>query len=297
MLLLCPACNTRYVVPDSAIGVDGRQVRCASCKHSWFQDGAAPEAVAAAPPAPPIAAPNISDAPPKSQAAGPSSAVQSPAAPTPSAPPPAVSTPAPPAPKQPDKPKEKAPDVPVQTGFSAFDDPPVAKDDRLVDAISSITPPAEEPQRSRFDHEPPFKPRRNPAKLWTMAAIAFALIIAAGAFAAWKYGVPTASFTSAEKEPDLKIILNENHELNFRPDGTPFFVASGTIVNPTDKSLPIPPMLVTLKDAGGVPVYSWKMKAKASNIQPGGKVDFSEAQLDVPRRASSISINWVLKSN
>ena len=42
MILTCPACVTKYVVKDDAIPPQGRQVRCASCKHSWHQD---PEAV------------------------------------------------------------------------------------------------------------------------------------------------------------------------------------------------------------------------------------------------------------
>ena len=44
MILTCPACNTKYVVKDGAIPPGGRQVRCASCKHSWHQD---PDAAAA----------------------------------------------------------------------------------------------------------------------------------------------------------------------------------------------------------------------------------------------------------
>src|SRR6185503_7649784 len=38
MILTCPSCGTQYVVKDGAIPPGGRQVRCASCKHSWHQN-------------------------------------------------------------------------------------------------------------------------------------------------------------------------------------------------------------------------------------------------------------------
>lgn len=262
MLLVCPSCRTRYVVPDAAIGMDGRTVRCANCKHSWFQGGAVPEV----PAAPAIAAPPVAPPPPTE---------------------PVIQAEAPPPPPAPVAPP------PVQPSFARFDDiptptfvsaPPVAAPGYFEDLA---------PQ-SHFAHEPPFKPRRNPAKLWTMAAVAFAVLVAGIGAAVWYFGLPTGGFSMSAREPDLKIVLSQNLELNERADGTPFFIASGSIVNPTSTAQKVPEMLVTLKDAGGRPVYSWKMRAKVRSLAPGAKIDFSEARLDVPLASTQISIGWVL---
>tara|TARA_Y100001954_G_C15759235_1_gene578151 strand:- start:206 stop:835 length:630 start_codon:yes stop_codon:yes gene_type:complete len=37
MRLVCPNCKANYEVPLHAVPIGGREVKCASCGHSWFQ--------------------------------------------------------------------------------------------------------------------------------------------------------------------------------------------------------------------------------------------------------------------
>jgi hypothetical protein len=167
----------------------------------------------------------------------------------------------------------------------------------MVEAAPVVVPPppsADFEERSQFAHEPPFRPRRNPAKILTYAAIAFAALVAIGGGALWYTGWLDGAFSVAGEEPDLEIVLHDNLEPRDDRNGTKYFIASGSIVNPTAQRQKVPDMLVTLKDASGRSVYNWTIKAPVRELAPGGKADFSSLQRDVHPASAKIYISWAL---
>jgi len=253
MILACPSCHTRYVVPDTAIGPTGRTVRCANCRHSWFQE---PNAAAAA-------------------------AVREPAIGTPrSEPAPASEPPA------------SYSDSPVPT--------PVAEPAPPPPAFAAAAEPAPRPAPIAENEAPlPFRrPRRNPAKRWTIIAASAAALMLAATAGLYYFGLPSwaqgLGLPGMAAEPDLVIELPPNQDHRELADGTIYFAASGVIINPTDREQRVPPILAELRDAQGTIVYSWTIKPPVRMLPPNEKVNFSEAKLDIPRRATQLTVSWAL---
>ena len=291
MIIACPACSTRYAVPDTAIGVEGRTVRCAKCKHSWFQEGPALPAAAPAadtsppvpPPVPPAASPAVRPAP-------------QPAAPAPRAQP--AEPPAPPIPEtarpepspEPSQPQPTVAEPPLPETVA----PPAAPRARRV---YSDGDPDFESSPSSFAHEPPFRQRRNPARMWTLAAVLFAIVSLGSIGALAWHGLPDwmpfsrASMVSSH--PDLVLDFPRGRQdRRTLPNGTEFFGASGTITNVGATRRAVPALIIVLRDAKGRVVYSWEAASPKPQLAPGESVTINEAVTDVPKSARIAEIGW-----
>ncbi|WP_379482379.1 thioredoxin [Novosphingobium aquiterrae] len=150
---------------------------------------------------------------------------------------------------------------------------------------------------SSFAHEPPFRPRRNPARMWTIAAGLFAAVSlgAIGATAWWGLPdwMPFAHPLFAEAQPGLKLDFpakqQDRHQL---PDGTWYFQASGTVTNISQKSRSVPPVLIVLRDARGRVVYSAEVQSPKRVLAPGESASITEALVQVPKAAVKAEFGW-----
>ncbi|GAA0270566.1 hypothetical protein GCM10009127_08330 [Alteraurantiacibacter aestuarii] len=275
MIIECPACATRYVVPDSAIGVDGRTVRCAKCRHSWFQDGPALELAEGA---------STAAAPPEQE---------------PEPRPEPKPEPAPPPPAQRAAPPPPAARAPFADETARDEgEPPLGRDDVPPPPIEQVHIPAHDDlPGSAFDAQPPFRRRRNWLKVWTWAAAIFAIFAAALIFAVSYWGlpdwVPVTRPDFAVGEPDLQLDFPiDQQEKREMPSGIEYFAINGTITNIGNVARSVPPVLVVLRDARDRKVFELEVRSPQSSLGPGESVSVTQAVTDVPRSARMAEIGW-----
>lgn len=239
MILECTECRTRYLLPDSAIGEKGRTVRCASCRHSWFQPGVPLLDLVARAEAPP------------------------PEAPPPPPPPP--------------------PPRPAPISASPPSEPPADAEEVTGDGY---------PEYDAFAHEPPFRPRRNPARRWTLAALAAGLAMSVAAVGILYSDAPSFArdlFRPSEETP-LRIVKKpaELHRIN----GNEILAVSGIVINPTDRRQPVPDIRADLRDAQKRIVFSWIIRPDARSLPPKGRIQFDSAQVNVPVNAQEVAYSF-----
>jgi predicted Zn finger-like uncharacterized protein len=313
MILTCPACDTKYVVKDDAIPPGGRQVRCASCKHSWHQEpeGAVVEAESVAidfgsEPSHAAEHPEqaLAEVPPQAVEEGLIAGEPQPPVADPGQPewaPPQSATAMEPAPAD-EVSMEEAPAVadewrrpdPVADQSVAerpVSEQPVAEPTPAEDSEPLAEEPAL-PAEEEFVGYAPIVDEEQPRRRWPLILGILVLIIAAAA-AFWFLAPPEwkerAGIAQAGATPlQLMITTNDRQPLE---SGNELIAISGRVINPTDSEQMVPPIQAELRDKQTkAVVHRWTIAPPARVLAPRSSASFNSAEIDVPKGGDELTI-------
>jgi predicted Zn finger-like uncharacterized protein len=317
MILTCPNCGTQYVVKDGAVPPQGRQVRCAACKHSWHQDpdseDAADEPVAAdAEPAAvedPQVAPSETAQEPAEEAGSEDETIAEATLIEPRGGPEAeerayeeamigdepVAADAAPEAEDDLRPRPQA-EAPFDDGYEAMEPAPRPSGAPSASELLSGFRAAPSTEVQSDDEFSPFADRdhdeprgRSPLVTILMLVVAIAALAAAFWFLApaeWKARVGLAD---AGKTPlELMITHPDRQKL---ASGQESLTITGRVINPTDGTHSIPPIYAQLKSRTGQVIYSWTIAPPAPSLGPRASASFNSTEVSVPAGGEDLTIS------
>jgi predicted Zn finger-like uncharacterized protein len=254
MILTCPSCGTQYVVKDGAIPPGGRQVRCASCKHSWHQEADAIGEGEAS-----LAEPQPDPEPDLEQA-----------------------------PHEEDESLAEATLIEPRSGPEAEER---AYEETVVEA-EAVPIPAES-QDDEFSPfaaaDDDFEPRgRNPLLMILLVIVVVAALAAAFWFFApdeWKVRLGIA----AARASPLALVTTHMDRQRLE-SGNELLTVTGRVINPTAKEQDVPPLQAQLRSRTGQIVYKWTIAPPSRTLPPGGSASFNSAEVNVPPGSDELTI-------
>lgn len=175
--------------------------------------------------------------------------------------------------------------------------PPASSPPHASAFLDSIEKDGFDEAPSTFAHEPPFRARRNPARMWTMLAATFAILALTAAGAVWRLGLPAwlpiNHSPFAASQPDLVLSFPANRQdRRSLANGGEYFGISGSITNVSKQRRDVPLIEVILRDEHDRKVYSWEITPAKRVLAPGETLAVNEAVVDIPHSARSADIGW-----
>jgi len=268
MILTCPTCGTQYVVKDGAIPPGGRQVRCASCKHSWHQESDRVSESDAAPEETQSDA-EFEQAPrDEDESLAEASLVE---------------------PRSGPEAEERAYEQSVIEAEAAAPPP----SEPAVAAADWREPPTAEPQSDEFSPFPAPDDDVEPRRRRPLTTILLVLVVVAGLAAAFWFLAPDEwksrlGLIAAGASP---LALVTTH-MDRRPleSGNELLTVTGRVINPTSKEQDVPPLQAQLRSRTGQLVYRWTIAPPTRTLPAGGSASFNSAEVNVPPGGDELTI-------
>ena len=275
MILTCPNCGTQYVVKDGAIPAQGRQVRCANCKHSWHQDPEAAPFEADQETLSEATMIDPSSGPEAEERAYEEAVIEEAAAeegPQPSSEPALEPEQAASA-----EPEEAAPDERVALDIQEYGAPPEAE-------------PQADDDFSPFAERDYVEPRRRSPLL---ALFLVLVLVAALAAAFWFLAPPEwkARLGIASAGATPLTLVTTHMDRQKLASGDELLTVTGRVINPTSKSHSVPPIYAQLKSRSGQVIYAWTIAPPAPTLKPGASASFNSAEVNVPSGGDELTIS------
>jgi predicted Zn finger-like uncharacterized protein len=297
MILTCPNCGTQYVVKDGAIPPEGRQVRCAACKHSWHQD---PEeaAVTEAPADEPMVQPGFRTEAKADEA--PSEPVEEPVADE------SLTEATLIEPRSGPEAEQRAYEEAVIEGDAGGSGTPEAAPVDQGDGADEAEPVGTAPAAADWN-EPPtaeadagtdmFSPfaedEEQPKKRSAGTAIVIVLLLIIAAAAAFWFLAPPSmkaklGLASAGATP-LQLVTTHMDRQHLE-SGNDLLTLTGRVINPSATEQVVPPIQAQLKSKSGKVVYSWTIQPPAQTLPAGASASFNSAEVSVPPGGDELTI-------
>jgi len=154
-------------------------------------------------------------------------------------------------------------------------------------------PEAEPESYDAFASEPPFRPRRNRARMLTMLAALAAVLMSGAALALHYFGLPGFGerlATGAAGATSLGI--TGEGRLQRLGSGNVLLMVTGRIANPTGATQSVPQIRAELRDPQGRVVHSWQIAPPVTELAPRQSATFNSALVDPPAAGRNLVLNF-----
>lgn len=288
MILTCPNCATQYVVKDGAIPPQGRQVRCANCKHSWHEDPEdIAEAEAAAEEPESIAEATIID--PRSGPEAEERAYEE--AMLDDEPAEAASEQSHEGPERADEFADAAAEQHARDVSADFD---------MAEAIETPTlAPDWNPPREAEAADDEFSPfpaadEAAPRRRSPFVALLIVIIIAAALAVAFYFLAPPewkARLGVGTGMTSQLALVTTHMDRQQLASGNQLLTVTGRVINPTSSEQAVPPLYAQIRTRAGKVVYSWIIDPPARTLAPGASASFNSAEVNAPAGGDELTIS------